>query len=44
MYDQSVPSDGSYPVRLYNADYATSATRAYGGNGYYYDFNRNASE
>ena len=44
MYDQSVPSDGSYPVRLYNADYATSATRTYGGNGYYYDFNRNASE
>ena len=44
MYDQSVPSDGSYPVRLYNADYATSATRVYGGNGYYYDFNRNASE
>ena len=44
MYDQSVPSDGSYPVRLYNADYATSAARVYGGNGYYYDFNRNASE
>ncbi len=44
MYDQSVPSDGSYPVRLYNADYATSTTRSYAGNGYYYDFNRNASE
>ena len=44
MYDQSVPSDGSYPVRLYNADYATYTQRTYGGNGYYYDFNRNASE
>lgn len=44
MYDQSVPSDGSYPVRLFNAGYATSADRVYGGNGYYYDFNRNASE
>lgn len=44
MYDQSVPMDGSYPVRLYNADYATYADRTYGGNGYYYDFNKNASE
>ena len=44
MYDQSVPADGSYPVRLYNSDYATSENRTYGGNGYYYDFNRNASE
>ena len=44
MYDQSVPTDGSYPVRLYNADYATYAGRAYAGNGYYYDFNKNASE
>lgn len=44
MYDQSVPTDGSYPVRLYNADYATYAGRTYAGNGYYYDFNKNASE
>ena len=44
MYDQSVPTDGSYPVRLYNADYATYAGRNYAGNGYYYDFNKNASE
>lgn len=44
MYDQSVPSDGSYPVRLWNAGYATSASRTYGGNGYFYDFNKNASE
>ena len=44
MYDQSVPTDGSYPVRLYNPDYATSTARVYGGNGYYYDFNKNASE
>ena len=44
MYDQSVPMDGSYPVRLYNADYATYADRTYAGNGYYYDFNKNASE
>ncbi len=44
MYDQSVPLDGSYPVRLYNADYATYAGRTYAGNGYYYDFNKNASE
>ena len=43
MYDQSVPSDGSYPVRLYNADYATSQNRKY-SNGYFYDFNKNASE
>ncbi len=35
MYDQSVPTDGSYPVRL------TTAAR---GNNYYYDFNKNASE
>ena len=44
MYDQSVPMDGSYPVRLYNTDYATYADRTYAGNGYYYDFNKNASE
>lgn len=44
MYDQSVPMDGSYPVRLYNADYATYTDRTYAGNGYYYDFNKNASE
>lgn len=44
MYDQSVPSDGSYPVRLWNSGYATSTSRAYGGNGYFYDFNKNASE
>lgn len=44
MYDQSVPTDGSYPVRLYNADYQTYADRTYGENGYYYDFNKNASE
>ena len=43
MYDQSVPIDGSYPVRLFNADYASYASRAY-SNGYYYDFNKNASE
>lgn len=35
MYDQSVPVDGSYPVRL------TTAER---GNSYFYDFNKNASE
>lgn len=44
MYDQSVPADGSYPVRLYNPAYATAEGRIYGGNGYYYDFNKNASE
>ena len=44
MYDQSVPTDGSYPVRLYNTDYATYTDRTYAGNGYYYDFNKNASE
>lgn len=44
MYDQSVPSDGSYPVRLYNTDYASYASRTYAGNGYYYDLNKNASE
>lgn len=44
MYDQSVPTDGSYPVRLYNADYTTFNGRTYTGNGYYYDFNKNASE
>ena len=44
MYDQSGPTDGSYPLRLYNADYATYAGRTYAGNGYYYDFNKNASE
>lgn len=44
MYDQSVPTDGGYPVRLYNADYQTYEDRTYGENGYYYDFNKNASE
>ena len=44
MYDQSVPMDGSYPVRLYNADYATYFGRTYAGSGCYYDFNKNASE
>ena len=44
MYDHSVPTDGGYPVRLYNADYQTYADRTYGENGYYYDFNKNASE
>ncbi len=44
MYDQSVPEDGSYPVRLYNTNYATSENRKYNGSGYYYDFNKNASE
>lgn len=44
MYDQSVPMDGSYPVRLYNPNYQNTPGRVYGGNGYYYDFNKNASE
>ena len=44
MYDQSVPMDESYPVRLYNADYATYSGRTYAGSGCYYDFNKNASE
>ena len=44
MYDQSVPVDGSYPVRLWNPAFATSTSRSYAGNGYYYDFNKNASE
>lgn len=44
MYDQSVPMDGSYPVRLYNADYATYSGRTYAESGCYYDFNKNASE
>ncbi len=44
MYDQSVPTDGSYPVRLYNANYSTYDGRQYAANGYYYDFNKNASE
>lgn len=35
MYDQSVPADGSYPVRVYDAK-----QRDY----YFYDFNKNASE
>ena len=35
MYDQSVPMDGSYPVRLFNSDFATYTDRAYAGNGYY---------
>lgn len=44
MYDQSVPADGSYPVRLWNPAFATATSRSYAGNGYYYDFNKNASE
>ena len=43
MYDQSVATDGSYPVRLYNVNYADYEGRTYAG-GYYYDFNKNASE
>lgn len=35
MYDQSVPADGSYPVRLWDANKRDS---------YFYDFNKNASE
>lgn len=35
MYDQSVPEDGSYAVRLYDANKR---------NTYFYDFNKNASE
>ena len=35
MYDQSVAADGSYPVRVYDAN-----KRDY----YFYDFNKNASE
>ena len=35
MYDQSVPSDGSYAVRLWDANKR---------DGYFYDFNKNASE
>lgn len=35
MYDQSVPDDGSYAVRLYDANQRTS---------YFYDYNKNASE
>ena len=35
MYDQTVPSDGSYPVRVYDA-----IKRDY----YFYDYNKNASE
>lgn len=35
MYDQSVASDGSYPVRVYDAN-----KRNY----YFYDYNKNASE
>lgn len=44
MYDQSVPVDGGYPVRLYNADYETYSGRQYAAGGCYYDFNKNASE
>ncbi len=40
MYDQSVPMDGSYPVRLYNPNYQNTPGRVYGANGYYYDFNK----
>lgn len=35
MYDQSVPADGGYAVRLYDANKR---------NNYFYDFNKNASE
>lgn len=35
MYDQSVPSDGSYAVRVYDTNLHDS---------YFYDFNKNASE
>lgn len=35
MYDQSVPSDGSFAQRLWDANKRTS---------YFYDFNKNASE
>lgn len=35
MYDQSVPSDGGYAVRLYDANKRSN---------YFYDFNKNASE
>lgn len=35
MYDQSVPDDGTYAVRLYNNNLRNS---------YFYDFNKNASE
>lgn len=35
MYDQTVPNDGSYPVRVYDAN-----KRDY----YFYDYNKNASE
>ena len=35
MYDQSVPADGGYAVRLYDANKR---------NDYFYDFNKNASE
>lgn len=35
MYDQSVPADGSYAVRLWDANKRDS---------YFYDFNKNASE
>lgn len=35
MYDQSVPSDGSFPVRLYDTNKHST---------YFYDFNKNASE
>ena len=35
MYDQSVPADGSYPVRIYDTNKHST---------YFYDFNKNASE
>ena len=35
MYDQSVPSDGSYALRVWDANQRNS---------YFYDFNKNASE
>lgn len=35
MYDQSVPADGSFALRVWDANHH---------NGYFYDFNKNASE
>ncbi len=35
MYDQSVPTDGSYAIRVYDSNLRNS---------YFYDFNKNASE
>ena len=49
MYDQSVPVDGGYAVRLYNQNAASSTDRVYANangdyNGCFYDLNKNASE